>query len=41
MNAEESFDEDVSRLFTKGDDLGWGAPGLGNDFGWAPTPGIA
>ena len=22
-------------LFLKGDDLGWGAPGLGDDLGWA------
>ena len=24
----------ATHLFLKGDDLGWGAPGLGDDLGW-------
>ena len=35
----------ATQLFSKGDDLAWGAPGLSDDLGWggeaAPTPGIA
>ena len=24
----------ATHLFSKGDDLGWGVPGLGDDLGW-------
>ena len=27
----------ATHLFLKGDDLGWGAPGLGDDLGWPPV----
>ena len=29
---------EATHLFLKGDDLGWGAPDLSDDQGWAPAP---
>ena len=28
----------ATHIFLEGDDLGWGAPGLGDDLGWGGEP---